>query len=440
MNQNNNTQNTNPKFKLKLWVKVFLWTLLLIVLFFVGKFLISALTHKPEESLETETVSEFFMGVCVDSLQVDEYTVQNNQTLSDILFDYGITANTIHNIANVDKEKFDVRNIKAGNKYYMISTTDSIPTAKYFIYGKNKIDYAICSLNDSVEVSLFSKEITTERKKLSAEINSSLYMAIKNAGGSDELTSIMADVYQWTIDFYGIQKGDSFDVMYDVLKVDSSEIGIKNIIAAKFVHMNKDYYAIGYEDGGKKGFWDQDGESLKKSFLKAPLKFSRISSTFSNARRHPVLRIVRPHHGVDYAAPAGTPVWAVADGVVVRRSFDRGGGNTIKIKHNVRGGRYTTGYLHLRAFAKGITVGKHVSQGDVIGYVGSTGLSTGPHLDYRIWENGKPVNPLRMTQEKGKPISDSLKVQFMNYKDSIIGVLYAKIDTLQNGKITDRNN
>jgi murein DD-endopeptidase MepM/ murein hydrolase activator NlpD len=179
-------------------------------------------------------------------------------------------------------------------------------------------------------------------------------------------------------------------------------------------HSGKDFFAIPFEQDSSLSFFDEEGNSLRKTFLKAPLKFSRISSRFSNSRLHPVLKIRRPHHGVDYAAPTGTPVYSVGDGKIIAKAWDKkGGGNYIKIKHN---GTYTTGYLHLNGFAKGIKVGDFVKQGDLIGYVGKTGLATGPHLDFRFYRNGKPVDPLKVDAPPVEPISEENKTIFDSIK------------------------
>jgi murein DD-endopeptidase MepM/ murein hydrolase activator NlpD len=235
------------------------------------------------------------------------------------------------------------------------------------------------------------------------------------------LAAELEDIYQWTVDFFGIQKGDNFTVIYDEKLIDTTHVGIGRIWGAKFTHAGKDVYAIPFKQGEKIQYWEYDGASLRKQLLKAPLKFTRISSRFSRARLHPVHRVYRPHLGVDYAAPSGTPVAAVADGVVTFRGWDRGGGgNTLKIKH---AGNLVTGYLHLSRFAKGIAVGKRVSQGEIIGYVGSTGTSTGPHLDYRIWKNGTNIDPLKVPQEPAEPISAQNKAQFEQARDRIMAEL-----------------
>ena len=222
-------------------------------------------------------------------------------------------------------------------------------------------------------------------------------------GADPELAGMLADVYSWTIDFFGIQKNDSFCVYYEEVYADSVRVANGNILASNFITGGSSHYAFRYRYQEKRGeYFDENGTSLRRAFLKAPLNYSRISSRFSNARVHPITKVVRAHHGVDYAAPAGTPVYSVGDGVVITKGWDsKGGGNYLKIKHN---STYTTEYMHLRGFASGINQGTHVSQGQLIGYVGATGMATGPHLDYRVFKDGTAIDPLRMDLPAVEPI------------------------------------
>ena len=216
--------------------------------------------------------------------------------------------------------------------------------------------------------------------------------------------------------FFGLQKNDGFIVYYDELYVDSTSVGIGKIHGAKFIHNGKTFYAFNYENDDIKGFWDEEGKSVRKAFLKAPLKFSRVSSGFTYRRKHPVYKTVRPHTGVDYAAPLGTPVMSIGNGVVIQKGYKGGGGNTVKIKHN---SNYSTAYLHLSKYGKGIKVGSRVEQGQVIGYVGSTGASTGAHLDFRVWKNNKPINPLTMESPSAEPIPEKYLPEFHTLRDSL---------------------
>lgn len=234
------------------------------------------------------------------------------------------------------------------------------------------------------------------------------------------LASELEDIYQWTVDFFGIQAGDSFTVIYDEKFIDTLSVGVGRVWGARFTHCGKEIYAIPFKQGDKVQYWEYDGGSLRKQLLKAPLKFTRISSTFSNARFHPILKKYRPHHGVDYAAPIGTPVRSVADGTVIAKSYQGAAGNMVKIKHP---GNLTSGYLHLRGYAKGLHVGKRVSQGEIIGYVGSTGRSTGPHLDFRLWKGGTPINPLKIPQKPAEPISEKNRTAFEHIRNRIVAEL-----------------
>lgn len=345
-------------------------------------------------------------GIDADDYRTETGEVGPGQTLGGILAGYGVTALQIDRLDRAAREVFPLRNIRAGHKYTVFIHEDSLyaPHLDYLVYERNVSQYVAFGFHDdSVSVRTGEKQFTTRRTKKSAVINSSLWGAIMEQDLPYALASEMEDIYQWTVDFFGIQKGDSFTVIYDQRFIDDTiPAGIGRVWGAKFSQGGKEYYAIPFRQGGKIQYWEADGGSLRKQMLKAPLKYSRISSKFTYARKHPIYKVYRPHTGVDYAAPKGTPVHAVADGVVTFKGWGGGGGNTLKIKHP---GNLMTGYLHLSGFAKGITKGARVSQGQLIGYVGSTGASTGPHLDYRIWKNGTPIDPLKVPQEPAEPIS-----------------------------------
>ncbi len=350
-----------------------------------------------------------------------------------ILGRFGVGAGMIYRIEQASKETFDLRKVQAGRHYIAFLEPDTLalasdslapPRLAHLVYEKSLTDYFVVSLpgGDSVAVRNGSKPMRTERHRAIATIESSMWNAIAGNGHPIALAVDLEEIFGWSVDFFGIQKGDGFEVIYDQPYVDTTKVNyIGQVWGAVFTHGGKKYYAIPFKQDGKIAYWDENGNSLKKQFLRAPLNYSRISSRFSNARRHPITRIVRPHHGVDYAAPSGTPVRSVADGVVTRRYWDsKGGGNTLWIKH-ARG--YETGYLHLRGFAPGIAVGSRVGQGQLIGYVGSTGASTGPHLDYRIRVNGKPIDPLKIPQEPGIPIKDGNRELFAVVRDKVMGEL-----------------
>ncbi len=367
-------------------------------------------------------------GIDADLYRLETGEVQEGETVGRILNGFGVSARLIDKLDKASKEAFPLRNIRPGHKYTAFIHEDSLyaPHLDYLAYEKSVSEYVVFGfVGDSVTITKGEKPTTVRRTKKSAVIESSLWGAIMEADLPYALAAELEDIYQWTVDFFGIQVGDDFTVIYDEKFIDDTvSIGIGRVWGAKFNHAGKTRYAIPFRQGDKLQYWEADGGSLRKNILKAPLKFSRISSGFSYSRLHPVHKVRRPHTGVDYAAPSGTPVRAVADGVVTFRGWGGGGGNTIKIKH---AGNLMTGYLHLRGFAKGIVVGARVTQGQLIGYVGSTGTSTGPHLDYRIWKNGTPINPLKVPQEPTEPINEKNRAKFEFVRDRIIAELEGEV-------------
>lgn len=360
-------------------------------------------------------------GVDVTDLIESENTISPGHSLSNILSSSGADANSINNLNLIPDSILNSRKINAGNKYTIYNVNDSAHTLRYFVYHKSKQDFVVLEfLEDTIIASIFSKPAISKKRVSGAVITSSLWNAISDSELDINLALKLSDIYAWSIDFFGLQKMDSFIVYYSELYIDNEPIGIDSIYSAIFYHANHPYYAIYFEKEDIKGYWDLEGNSLRKAFLKAPLSFSRISSHFTYARKHPIYKTVRPHTGVDYAAPAGTPVMSIGDGVVIAKGYKGGGGNTIKIRHN---SVYTTAYLHLSKFASNIKEGTHVSQGQVIGYVGSTGSSTGPHLDFRVWKNGEPINPLKLESPPVEPIPDNLKAEFDSIKIPLIEIL-----------------
>ena len=360
-------------------------------------------------------------GVDVTDLIESENTISPGYSLSNILSSSGADANSINNLNLIPDSILNSRKINAGNKYTIYNVNDSAHTLRYFVYHKSKQDFVVLEfLEDTIIASIFSKPAISKKRVSGAVITSSLWNAISDSELDINLALKLSDIYAWSIDFFGLQKMDSFIVYYSELYIDNEPIGIDSIYSAIFYHANHPYYAIYFEKEDIKGYWDLEGNSLRKAFLKAPLSFSRISSHFTYARKHPIYKTVRPHTGVDYAAPAGTPVMSIGDGVVIAKGYKGGGGNTIKIRHN---SVYTTAYLHLSKFASNIKEGTHVSQGQVIGYVGSTGSSTGPHLDFRVWKNGEPINPLKLESPPVEPIPDNLKAEFDSIKIPLIEIL-----------------
>ena len=361
-------------------------------------------------------------GINADNYTLERKEVANGESWSKILGNYGIGTQKILRLDQLTKNICPLRTIRAGSHYTTFTRQDSTAIAlDYLVYEKNLIDYVVFAfVGDSVAVREGQREVDIKRRKSTAVISSSLWGAIMEAQLPYSLASEMEDIYQWTVDFFAIQQGDKFTVIYDEKFIDTLSVGVGRVWGAKFTHRGKDIYAIPFEQSGKVQYWEADGGSLRKQLLKAPLKFTRISSKFSHSRLHPVTKKVRPHHGVDYAAPAGTPVRAVADGVVTVKTRKQADGNILKIKHP---GNLSSGYLHLKGFAKGINVGTKVSQGQVIGYVGNTGYSTGPHLDFRLWKGNTPINPLNVPQKPAEPIAKENREKFEQIKERVIAEL-----------------
>jgi murein DD-endopeptidase MepM/ murein hydrolase activator NlpD len=360
-----------------------------------------------EKDAQPEPEMEY--GIIVDSLIIYKDKVKRNQYLSDILLKYGVDYGKIDQLAKRSKKVFDVRKIKAGNKYTVLCNNDSLQKALFFIYESSPTSYVVFDLGDSVHVHIGEKEIEIKRQTTSGIIESSLWNAMVANNTDPNLANELSDIYAWTIDFFGIQKGDNYKVIYEELYVEGEPIGIGKIDAALFHHAGHDYYAFYFVQDSVGDYFDEEANSLRKTFLKAPLRYKRISSRFSNSRLHPVLKIRRPHHGVDYAAAIGTPVHAVGDGVVIKAGRSGGAGRMVKIKHN---GTYSTAYLHLSKYGKGIKKGVHVKQGQVIGYVGQSGLATGPHLDFRFYRNGKAIDPLKVKSPPAKPVDSTNLEQY----------------------------
>ncbi|MDZ7848285.1 MAG: peptidoglycan DD-metalloendopeptidase family protein [Owenweeksia sp.] len=359
--------------------------------------------------------TEYRFGLPVDSFQVVESIVEKGESFGNILLNYGVDYSVIHHIANEFKDIFDVRYLRSGRPYSLFcENSNNSKVARYMVYQPTPVDYYVFDLSDSAQVKEGHKEVTTRVREVSGVINSSLYESLMENGASPQLVVELSAMYAWSIDFFRIKKGDTYKVIYEQHFIDDTTyVGMGRIMAADFSHGGESFYSFFFEKG--EDYWDyfdEKGNTLRKAFLKAPLKFSRISSRYSPRRFHPVLKRYRSHLGTDYAAPRGTPIMATADGEVIAASYTSGNGNYVKIRHNAT---YTTQYLHMTKFAKGMRRGKIVKQGDVIGYVGSTGLATGPHVCYRFWVNGRQVDPYRQELPEADPIKPEYRNEYMGF-------------------------
>lgn len=326
-------------------------------------------------------------------------------------------------LINACDSVFDVRTLRVGQSYRAYYSAED--ELEYLVYDRDRKSCIVFDCSEPHEAWVYEKPIEYNEKYADVTISSSLWNDMIAADVSPLLILTLSDIYAWTVDFFGLQKGDRFRVLYQEKVCDGEVIAVDTVKYAVFTHNGDDFPAIMYDQGdGGNIWWNEKGESMRKAFLKAPLKYSRISSGFSYARKHPVTRKVQPHTGVDYAAPKGTPVMTIGDGVVTSVKYEGAGGNTVRIRHN---SVYSTAYLHLSKYAKGLKVGQRVRQGDVIGYVGSTGRSTGPHLDFRVWKNGTPINPLKMDSPPAEPIKQDHMAAF----ESAMAGYQHQINTIQ---------
>ncbi len=382
------------------------------------------------EELIFKESHDFLYGLSLEGMRVESGEIESGETLSRLLNDrYNVDIGVVNKLVVKSDGVFDLREMRVGNGYKAIirdspEVADSVVTEgtlKYLVYAKTNTEYVIFDTEGETSVTIHKREVVTREKYSEGVINSSLYATIYEEGLSPQLAARLSEIYKWTIDFFAIQKGDSFRVIYEEQYIDTVRIGIGKIYGAEFVHMDKPYLAIRFTQGEETGYWDGEGKNLRKNFLQAPLSFSaRVSSKYG-MRTHPIRRTRQMHNGVDYAAPTGTPVLAIADGTVTRAGWDGGGGgNRIWLRH-ARG--LESAYLHLSRFAKGIRSGVRVKQGQVIGYVGSTGMSTGPHLDFRIRQNGKYINPQKVPSVPTTPIKDANKASFERMMSDVMGVM-----------------
>jgi murein DD-endopeptidase MepM/ murein hydrolase activator NlpD len=382
----------------------------------------SATTKTLADTVEKTEIQhhEFLYGIPSDSFDLVSGQIKRNGFLSEILLKHGITMQEIDQATQNSRAVFDVRKIRSGNKYILFCERDSLARAKYFVYEHDPATCYVFSFNDSLNITPFRKVIKSEIRYSSGTIETSLWDAMVDGGLNKELVFDLSNIFAWTVDFFGLQKGDNFKVIYEEFSIDGKLLGTGRIYGAQFNRSGSSITAIPFIQDDKESFFDSEGNSLRKAFLKAPLQFSRITSHFSGARMHPILRIVRPHYGVDYAAPVGTPVHSVGDGRITAMTNEGGAGRMVRIQHN---SVYATAYLHLSRFGEGIAPGSIVKQDQVIGYVGSSGLSTGPHLDFRFYRNGSPVDPLKVDAPPVEPVREENMARFAKSKTVVLNLL-----------------
>ena len=355
--------------------------------------------------------------VLQDDHLVIEDKIKRNQFLGDILAEYNVPAKLIHQVSQLSRKVFDPRKITPNSKYTLICKQDSVTQARAFVYEPNAIDYIVFRFEDSLSVDVRQREVTTIERTVSGVIHSTLSQTMEELGMPADLTNRFVDIFGWQVDFQRLQAGDKFKLIYEEQQVEGITIGVSKINGIYFEHFNHPYYAFPFDQGDGVDYFDEEGKSLRKALLKYPIEFTRISSRYNKNRVHPVQKRWKAHLGTDFAAPRGTPIRSVGDGIVLEARYKSNNGNYVKIRHNAT---YTTQYLHMSKIASGLNPGDRVRQGQTIGYVGSTGLATGPHLCYRFWKNGVQVDALRVELPASQPVKEDHRMSFATVKEELI--------------------
>ncbi|AIY12394.1 MULTISPECIES: M23 family metallopeptidase [Cellulophaga] len=381
-------------------------------------------TVEKVEVIEKPIVEAY--GFNLEDFVVLKDTVRNGDSFGDLMIKNKVDYQKIFKISTEFKDTFDVRKIKIGKPYAILKSKDTSEIAQYFIYEDDRINYTVVDLRDSVIAYHGKKNVKYVERVASGVINSNLSTAINEQGIDYMVTNNLSEIYAWSIDFFRLQKGDKFKVLYKEKYInDSIYAGAEPIEAAFFEHNGESFYAFSYETDSVNNiseYYNEQAKNLRRAFLKAPVEFSRISSRYNLNRRIAYYGYkVRPHKGTDYAAPIGTPILATANGTVIESTRRGGNGKYVKIEHN---STYSTQYLHMKN--QNVKKGQYVKQGDVIGWIGMTGNTGGPHVCYRFWKNGKQVDPLREKLPVAEPIVDSLRGRYLEF----ISPIKAKLDSV----------
>jgi len=373
----------------------------------------------PDAPPEGTSASSHF-GIAPDKYRVEQGRVARNQMFTDLLTPFGVSANTAVRLARAVRPTFDVRQVEAGQPY-RVYVNPWLGEVQYLVYRIDPVRSVVFDVQHPSRSEVRRRDVETRWTMVSGTVTSSLYETLAANDAHPALALRLSEVFAWQIDFFRLYKGDSFRVLYEKRTVEGGRVAPGKIIAAVFEHKEERHVGIRFDDGEGGRYYNREGQSLRRELLKAPLRYTRISSGYTHSRRHPILNRDMPHLGVDYAAPRGTPVHSVGSGTVVKARYDGPNGNYAKVRHN---GTYTSGYLHLSSFAEGIEPGVDVTQGETIGYVGSTGRSTGPHLDYRLWKRGQPVDPYEIELPPSHPVSPQNRRAFRRLVEDRMNRLY----------------
>lgn len=356
-------------------------------------------------------------GIPLSGFVLERSTVKNGSTFGDLLGQHSLSATAVDSLVRLAANAFDVRKMRAGHPYAFIFTDDAERTPKYFVYEESPVQHIVFAL-DELGVDVHLRPIKTEERSVACTVTGALWNDLEKCGADPALAMKLAEVFAWTVDFYRIQKDEKFTIVYNERTVDGERYGEPEVVGVRYTTTDGSKEAILFAADSSNAFFDKDGNSLRKAFLKAPLKYSRMSSGFSQRRFHPVQKRFKPHLGTDYAAPYGTPILSVGDGTVEKTGYTAGNGNFVKIRHN---GTYSTQYLHMRKIL--VRQGEHVQQGDVIGEVGSTGLASGPHVCFRFWKNGEQVDHRKEELPKAEPVADADRPRFNAVRDEMLAKL-----------------
>lgn len=347
------------------------------------------------------------------SLSTQENEVRRGETFADILTQY-VPYATMARVVDEARPVFDARHLRPGKTYRAYLQGDSL---HYFIYQRDPVNYVVFDLTDSIRVYEDKRTVDVVKKEVETVIEGSLYESLQEVDAPVRLIQKLANVYAWQIDFFRIQKGDFVKAIYEERQVDGVPIGVGKVLAVRFNHVGYDYYGFYFEQDGRSDYFDERAQNLRKALLKAPLEYGQVTSRYTKRRYHPILKEYRSHLGTDYAAPKGTPIHSVGDGIVTEAEYGRYNGNYVKVRHN---GTYTTQYLHMSKIKEDLESGDRVYQGDVIGYVGETGLATGPHVCYRFWKNGRQVDPAKQDIPSAPPVDSTHMDRFEQVKNKLM--------------------
>ena len=370
---------------------------------------------------------EYKYGYNIDQYIFEEKKIKSGDTFGDILEGVGIDYPEIYEALQKTKGDVNFKKLQIGKPYTLIFSKDTLRSLKAFVYHPSVEGYSFIQLKDSVFGETIVKPKSYKEMEASGIIDNSLYLTLEEQNMNPLLTYYLSDIYAWTIDFFRLEKGDRFKVIYTESFVDDTiSVGISRIKAAYFLHRGNEQYAFEYETDSIKGiveYLDQDAKNLRRAFLQSPIKFGRVSSRYNLRRRIAYYgNRIRPHKGTDFAAPIGTPILSTANGVIVKSSYTRANGRYVTVKHN---NTYSTQYLHMQK--SNVRVGQQVEQGDIIGWVGMTGNTSGPHVCYRFWKNGLQVDPFKQKLPEAKPVSESLKKQY--FRD--ISLVRSQLDSIK---------